>query len=144
MPVRCYGRRYEAQNQQELDELLALLVRRDLRLANRYRVGGSWPRGKRAQLQRQRLYMSEPIVRPPEPDGAVDLDECPNLSRCRCGGCRRCGAPKHCAYHGSMYGEPPGSAPWGHRFEPLNERDTERTELTRSVAAVRGSGDNPS
>jgi len=118
MAVRCYGRRYEARDQDELDLLLDLLVKKDLRNANRYRVGASWPRGARAKpwspLERR------PVLRPPEPDGAVDLSECPNLRRCRCGRCARCGAPKHCSLHAPMWGELSGSSPWGHRFEEIS------------------------
>lgn len=45
--VVSYGRRYVVGNSGELNELLGWLERRQLALANRYRVGGSWPRGKR-------------------------------------------------------------------------------------------------
>jgi hypothetical protein len=60
------------------------------------------------------------IVRPPEPDGAVDYAEChPCRTRwpaCVCGRCRRCGYQKHTAIHGPMFGKLPGSEPFGHRF----------------------------
>lgn len=55
--------------------------------------------------------------------GAVDLDECPGAlrygsRRCDCGKCRVCGFSKHMAIHGPFDGQPPGSKPWGHQFEP--------------------------
>jgi len=52
--------------------------------------------------------------------GAVDLDACPRDGKwhgCGCGVCRICGFTKHKAIHGPIYGQPPGSAPWGHEFE---------------------------
>ena len=48
--------------------------------------------------------------------GAVDLELCPALGRCRCEKCRICGYHKHTAVHGPVYGEPPGSKPFGHEF----------------------------
>lgn len=64
--------------------------------------------------------------------GAVDLAECPapktiqnkrgRTIRCKCGLCRLCRFPKHSAIHGPSYGQPPGSKPWGHRFEQEESR----------------------
>lgn len=51
-PVKCYGRTYLTHNADELAELLGYLHQKNLRLANRFRVGGSWPRGKQAILRR--------------------------------------------------------------------------------------------
>lgn len=52
--------------------------------------------------------------------GAVDLNECRrSVNRCTCGKCARCGFPKHMAIHGPKYGQPPGSEPYGHEFEPI-------------------------
>jgi len=54
-----------------------------------------------------------------EKTGAVDLSECRWLiGRCKCPPCRVCGLGKHMAVHGPRYGYPPGSRPWGHRYEP--------------------------
>lgn len=47
--VSCYGRRYEARNEAEFEVLCAFLVGGDMRAANQFRVGGSWPRGERAR-----------------------------------------------------------------------------------------------
>jgi hypothetical protein len=63
--------------------------------------------------------LHEFIHRPPDRDGAVDLDECHTRywqNICHCDYCVVCGHAKHTAIHGPMYGQPPGSAPWGHRF----------------------------
>ena len=49
LKVSCYGRRYEVWNNQELAEILKMLDRRDLRGANKFRVGASWPRGDRTR-----------------------------------------------------------------------------------------------
>ena len=56
--------------------------------------------------------------------GAVDLDDCPShysgSGKCRCEPrCKICGEQKHMAIHGPLMGEPPGSKPWGHEYEPL-------------------------
>ena len=51
-------------------------------------------------------------------EGAVDLDECTSLRGCTCKPvCLICGFGKHSAVHGPVAGKPPGSAPWGHRFQ---------------------------
>lgn len=59
--------------------------------------------------------------------GAIDFNECPYLQRaklrarsgtCRCERCAVCGHHKHTGIHGPRYGEPPGSEPWGHEFQP--------------------------
>lgn len=47
LKVSSYGRRYYVSNADELLQLLAWLDIKELRLANRYRVGSSWPRGSR-------------------------------------------------------------------------------------------------
>lgn len=56
--------------------------------------------------------------------GAVDLGEC-QFRRyyranygCRCGKCAVCGYPKHSGIHGPVFGQPPGSEPWGHEYVP--------------------------
>lgn len=46
--VQCYGRTYRANNGAELWLLLGFLRDGQIALANRYRVGKSWPRGKRS------------------------------------------------------------------------------------------------
>jgi hypothetical protein len=55
-------------------------------------------------------------------DGAVDLDACRNRSawgNCRCAPvCAVCGYPKHTGIHGPVFGQPPGSKPYGHVFAP--------------------------
>lgn len=58
------------------------------------------------------------------PGGAVDLDACPDgpprrvsSMPCRCGACAECGSPKHSAIHGPVFGEGPGTKPWGHEFK---------------------------
>jgi hypothetical protein len=51
--------------------------------------------------------------------GAVDLSECHRIGRygkCRCDYCAVCEFPKHMAIHAPLYGQPPGSRPWGHEF----------------------------
>lgn len=59
--------------------------------------------------------------------GAVDLDDCPDRkprparrTMCSCGRCAVCGHPKHTAIHGPIYGQPPGSRPYGHQFVPAD------------------------
>jgi hypothetical protein len=56
-----------------------------------------------------------------EVGGAVDFSECPSPRRCPCGHCDLCGYPKHSGIHGPVYGEPPGSKPWGHAFVPKEQ-----------------------
>jgi len=64
--------------------------------------------------------------------GAVDLKECPTRTHrngtCRCEKCARCGYGKHMAVHGPVYGQPPGSRPWGHEFEPETSDDQQRQD----------------
>jgi hypothetical protein len=49
--------------------------------------------------------------------GAVDFSECPfPPGKCKCGKCIKCGFHKHMSVHGPLYGEPPGSKPWGHTY----------------------------
>ncbi len=51
-------------------------------------------------------------------DGAVDFSECPRGGyHCRCEKCGVCGYPKHTAIHAPFIDQPPGSKPYGHRFE---------------------------
>jgi hypothetical protein len=52
MKISCYGRNYEVRDQGEFDDLIWLLTDRQLRRANQYRVGASWPRGRRAKESR--------------------------------------------------------------------------------------------
>jgi hypothetical protein len=57
------------------------------------------------------------------PGGAIDFNECPEggitgWKKCQCGTCAVCGWPKHCALHGPLYGQPPGSKPYDHEFIP--------------------------
>lgn len=122
--VKCYGRKYSVVNREELDQLIEWLTDRRLALANRYRIGASWPRGERAKNQPAApAHHGVGVIRPPEPDGALDLSECPfPYGRCRCGRCVRCGAAKHTSMHGPMLDQPPGSSPWGHRYDegPVN------------------------
>lgn len=58
--------------------------------------------------------------------GAIDFEECPlhrKRGLCRClPKCKVCGYGKHTAIHGPRCGEQPGSEPWGHEFEPEDER----------------------
>jgi len=56
-----------------------------------------------------------------ETEGAVDLSECLYRS-CRCGACSLCGAQKHTAIHGPYYRQPPGSKPYGHKFQSNIQR----------------------
>jgi hypothetical protein len=60
----------------------------------------------------------------PEEPGGVDLNACPmaGYRRCWCGTCRICGFPKHTAIHAPLLHQPPGSKPWGHVFQPKEER----------------------
>lgn len=59
-------------------------------------------------------------------EGAVDMSECPKSGRtydkCKCGYCLLCGNQKHTAVHGPLFGEPPGSKPFDHKFEPSKEK----------------------
>jgi hypothetical protein len=55
--------------------------------------------------------------------GALDLDACPTRTplrrACRClPVCATCGDVPHLAVHGPIFGAPPGSKPWGHRYVP--------------------------
>lgn len=54
--------------------------------------------------------------------GATDGEACPTRrprGGCRCKPrCAVCGYGEHDAIHGPKFGEPPGSEPWGHQFEP--------------------------
>lgn len=63
--------------------------------------------------------------------GAIDISECPTrrqvktrygttaMLQCRCKPvCSVCGQHKHSAVHGPIYGQPPGSVPWGHEYHP--------------------------
>lgn len=69
--------------------------------------------------------------------GAIDWNECPYLimmRRCRCGYCAVCNHPKHTAIHGPVYGEPPGSKPYGHEFISRSKKlsdELEANELGR-------------
>ena len=49
MRVACYGRTYEVHDAEAFTELLSWLDQPRLALANRYRVGKSWPRGTRTR-----------------------------------------------------------------------------------------------
>jgi hypothetical protein len=49
--VSCYGRHYEAHNDTELADVQRLLVEHRLVEANRYRIGASWPRGRRGDAR---------------------------------------------------------------------------------------------
>jgi hypothetical protein len=57
----------------------------------------------------------DPHHDPMATDGAVDFSECPTRV-CHCERCAVCGEVKHCSLHGPVFGNPPGSKPWGHRF----------------------------
>ena len=59
--------------------------------------------------------------------GAIDFDECfgrkvrtshGNPGRCSCGVCAICGQMKHTAVHGPIAGQPPGTKPYDHEYEP--------------------------
>lgn len=52
--------------------------------------------------------------------GAVDLSECRD-TRCGCEKCAVCGFRKHTAIHGPLFGCPPGTRPYGHKFEPVRD-----------------------
>ncbi len=63
--------------------------------------------------------------------GAVDFSECPKWQKpnprrykCKCGACAKCEFPKHSSVHGPAYGEPPGSQPWHHEYEPVTKSTT--------------------
>ena len=49
MPVHCYGRRYLVTNDEDLQQLLQWLTERRIALANRFRIGASWPRGEQSE-----------------------------------------------------------------------------------------------
>ena len=50
-----------------------------------------------------------------ETEGAVAL-ECDRPCRCE-PLCAICGQRKHMAVHGPLFGQPPGSKPWGHKYQ---------------------------
>lgn len=66
--------------------------------------------------------------------GAIDFAECTTCSYredrsgkrrfygCRCGKCAACGLHKHIGIHGPLYGNPPGSKPFGHEFVPVEQK----------------------
>lgn len=61
--------------------------------------------------------------------GAVDLNDCLYTKfgrKCKCGYCVICGYAKHTAIHGPLFGQPPGSRPYGHEFV-LKEKGRPRT-----------------
>lgn len=59
----------------------------------------------------------------PKVSGAVDLSECPYKHACACRPrCRKCGYGKHAAVHGPVFGQPPGSKPYDHEYEAINEK----------------------
>lgn len=69
--------------------------------------------------------------------GAVDFEECPwPVGRCRCGVCWICGYQKHTGIHGPVNGSGPGTKPYGHRFFP--EREHESNRLVDAVDPVGG------
>lgn len=51
MRVQCYGRCYEVYSERQMWELTKWLEHGEKALANRYRVGASWPRGSRPRLR---------------------------------------------------------------------------------------------
>jgi len=54
-----------------------------------------------------------------ETEGASDLAACENRrgSICECQpACAVCGLGEHHALHCAIYGQPPGSGPWGHSY----------------------------
>ena len=58
---------------------------------------------------------------------AVDLEECHSMGKkrgCRCGHCALCGYAQHTGIHGPVDGceAVVGSAPWGHQYEPRQEK----------------------
>ena len=56
----------------------------------------------------------------PKPQlGAIDISYCPTKREtpCRCGPCEACGFGPHMAIHGPVFGQPPGSRPWGHMYQ---------------------------
>ena len=54
--------------------------------------------------------------------GAIDLDACTTRRRpalCWClPKCTVCGYGPHVSVHGPLYGQPPGSRPCGHEYQP--------------------------
>jgi hypothetical protein len=65
-----------------------------------------------------------------EETGAVDYAECPHgggpktwWRGCHCGPCAICSHAKHTAIHGPLFGQPPGSKPYGHAFVPGDTRN---------------------
>ncbi len=68
------------------------------------------------------LTIPDTADEPGEPVGAIDVKRCPLWGRhggCKCGLCEVCGNQKHTAIHGPLMGEPEGSKPWGHAFQPV-------------------------
>lgn len=51
--VNCFGRRYRVTNGDEFKALIAYIDGGHLALANRYRIGKSWPRGARSRTVRK-------------------------------------------------------------------------------------------
>lgn len=74
--------------------------------------------------------------------GAVDLNECPNrVGHCKCGMCAVCPYPKHMAIHGPLYGQPPGSRPYGHEFVPiLSSEGITEDDITRARELIKRYG----
>lgn len=66
--------------------------------------------------------------------GAVDLDACETRrgQNCHCGTCAVCGYAMHMSIHGPLFGQPPGSKPFGHEFVPIGA-STGRAELKASA-----------
>lgn len=60
--------------------------------------------------------------------GAIDGDLCTTRIRngqCRCKPkCAVCGKGPHSAIHGPVYGQPPGSKPWGHEYVPKEAEES--------------------
>lgn len=55
---------------------------------------------------------------------------------CRCEKCDVCGYGKHSPMHGPIYGQPIGSAPWGHEFVPVMSQ----VQLETQAEILRGLG----
>ncbi len=75
---------------------------------------------KSEQLKLDTLARCAVLIRYIAGAGAVDLDACTTRRKtiCHCQKCAVCGWGKHMAIHGPLYGQPPGSKPWGHEFKP--------------------------
>lgn len=61
--------------------------------------------------------------------GAIDTDRCPtrfkgrNKTDCKCKPvCIVCGFGPHAAVHGPLYGQPPGTKPWKHEYQPPKDQ----------------------